>query len=43
MPTCAGAAVFAGAKASKNGAIVQKLVDAGLIILAKGNMTVSNT
>ncbi|TGJ81067.1 hypothetical protein E0Z10_g7700 [Xylaria hypoxylon] len=39
MPTCAGAAVFAGAKASKNGAIVQMLVDAGLIILAKGNMT----
>ncbi|KAJ2996750.1 hypothetical protein NUW58_g878 [Xylaria curta] len=43
MPTCAGAAVFAGAKASKNGAIVQRLVDAGLIILAKGNMTVSKT
>ncbi|KAK9415502.1 putative Amidase domain-containing protein [Seiridium unicorne] len=39
MPTCAGAAAFAGAKASKHGAIVQKLVDAGLIILAKGNMT----
>ncbi|KAI1173059.1 amidase signature domain-containing protein [Nemania sp. FL0916] len=39
MPTCAGAAVFAGAKASKNGAIVQRLIDAGLIILAKGNMT----
>ncbi|KAI0969601.1 amidase signature domain-containing protein [Xylaria arbuscula] len=39
MPTCAGAAVFTGAKASKNGAIVQRLVDAGLIILAKGNMT----
>ncbi|KAK6078644.1 hypothetical protein SCUP515_09694 [Seiridium cupressi] len=39
MPTCAGAAVFAGAKACKHGAIVQELVDAGLIILAKGNMT----
>ncbi|KAI1267849.1 amidase signature enzyme [Xylariaceae sp. FL1019] len=39
MNTCAGAAVFAGAKADKNAAIVQKLLDAGLIIMAKGNMT----
>ena len=40
MTTCAGAVVFAEARASKNAAIVQRLIDAGLIILAKGNMTV---
>ncbi|KAH8888130.1 amidase signature enzyme [Thozetella sp. PMI_491] len=39
MPTTAGAVVFAEAKASKNAAIVQRMLNAGLIILAKGNMT----
>ncbi|ETS78057.1 hypothetical protein PFICI_10119 [Pestalotiopsis fici W106-1] len=39
MTTTAGSVVFAGATASKNGVIVQKLIDAGLIIIAKGNMT----
>ncbi|KAI1272252.1 amidase signature enzyme [Xylaria sp. FL0933] len=39
MKTCAGAVVFADAKANKNAAIVQKLINAGLIIIAKGNMT----
>lgn len=40
MTTCAGAAAFSTAKASENSAIAQKLIDAGLIILAKANMTV---
>jgi amidase len=40
MTTSAGAVVFVKAKASKNAAIAQKLIDAGMIILAKGNMTV---
>ncbi|KAI1347858.1 amidase signature enzyme [Xylaria sp. FL0043] len=39
MKTCAGAVVFADAKANKNAVIVQKLIDAGLIVIAKGNMT----
>ncbi|KAF7529911.1 hypothetical protein G7054_g9727 [Neopestalotiopsis clavispora] len=39
MTTCAGAAAFSTAKASGNSAIAQKLIDAGLIILAKANMT----
>ncbi|OTB04265.1 hypothetical protein M426DRAFT_11887 [Hypoxylon sp. CI-4A] len=39
MTTCAGAVAFTEAKASKNGAIVQRLIDAGIIILAKANMT----
>ena len=41
MSTTAGSYAFVGAKASKNGAITQRLIDAGLIILGKANMTVS--
>lgn len=41
MDTTAGACAFVGAKAKDNGAIVQKLLDAGLIIIGKTNMTVS--
>jgi amidase len=40
MDTTAGSLAFVGAKARDNGAIVQKLIDAGLIILGKTNMTV---
>jgi amidase len=43
MDTTGGAYAFVGARPKKNGAIVQKLVDAGLIILGKANMTVSLT
>ncbi|KAJ5928417.1 amidase signature enzyme [Penicillium verhagenii] len=39
MSTTAGSYAFLGAKASQNGAIVQRLIDAGLIILGKANMT----
>ncbi|KAI0468028.1 amidase signature enzyme [Xylaria cf. heliscus] len=39
MPSAAGAVVFADAKASKNSAIAQKLIDAGMIIMGKSNMT----
>ncbi|KAI0154144.1 amidase signature enzyme [Xylariaceae sp. FL1272] len=39
MTTCAGAVAFANAKARENAVIVQKLVDAGLIVIAKANMT----
>ncbi|KAJ6011058.1 amidase signature enzyme [Penicillium sp. IBT 35674x] len=39
MSTTAGSYAFVGAKASKNGAITQRLIDAGLIILGKANMT----
>ncbi|KAI2717480.1 hypothetical protein CBS147332_4360 [Penicillium roqueforti] len=39
MSTTAGSYAFVGAKASKNGAITQQLIDAGLIILGKANMT----
>ncbi|KAJ6125742.1 amidase signature enzyme [Penicillium sp. IBT 18751x] len=39
MSTTAGSYAFIGAKASKNGAITQRLIDAGLIILRKANMT----
>ncbi|GAB1193452.1 hypothetical protein APSETT444_002668 [Aspergillus pseudonomiae] len=39
MSTTAGSYAFIGAKASKNGAITQRLIDAGLIILGKANMT----
>ncbi|KAH6652410.1 amidase signature domain-containing protein [Truncatella angustata] len=39
MDTTAGSLAFVGAKARDNGAIVQKLIDAGLIILGKTNMT----
>lgn len=41
MSTTAGSYAFVGAKASNNGAITQRLIDAGLIILGKANMTVS--
>lgn len=41
MSTTAGSYAFIGAKASKNGAITQRLIDAGMIILGKANMTVS--
>ncbi|KAJ5738943.1 amidase signature enzyme [Penicillium malachiteum] len=39
MSTTVGSYAFVGAKALKNGAITQRLIDAGLIILGKGNMT----
>ncbi|KAJ5614229.1 amidase signature enzyme [Penicillium herquei] len=39
MSTTVGSHAFVGAKALKNGAITQQLIDAGLIILGKGNMT----
>ncbi|KAM0817794.1 putative Amidase signature domain-containing protein [Seiridium cardinale] len=42
MDSTAGAYAFIGAKPKRNGAIVQKLIDAGLIILGKTNMTVSS-
>lgn len=41
MSTTAGSYAFIGAKASKNGAITQRLIDAGMVILGKANMTVS--
>lgn len=40
MSTTLGSWAFVGAKATKNSAIAQLLIDAGLIILGKGNMTV---
>ncbi|KAE8380867.1 amidase signature enzyme [Aspergillus bertholletiae] len=39
MSTTAGSYAFLGAKALKNGAITQRLIDAGLVILGKANMT----
>ncbi|KAK5654732.1 hypothetical protein OQA88_7057 [Cercophora sp. LCS_1] len=39
MGTTAGSRALVGAKASKNAAIVQKLIDAGMIILGKTNLT----
>ncbi|KAK7968843.1 amidase [Apiospora saccharicola] len=39
MPTTAGSFAFLGAKAAKNSGIAQKLMDAGLIVLGKTNMT----
>ncbi|KAJ5165463.1 Amidase [Penicillium coprophilum] len=39
MSTTAGSHAFVGARASKNGAITQRLIDAGMIILGKANMT----
>ncbi|KAJ5811051.1 Amidase [Penicillium robsamsonii] len=39
MSTTAGSYAFIGAKASKNGAITQRLIDAGMVILGKANMT----
>jgi amidase len=41
MSTTVGSRAFIGSKASKNGVITQQLIDSGLIILGKGNMTVS--
>jgi amidase len=40
MSATAGSRAFIGSVASKNGAITQRLIDAGLIVLGKGNMTV---
>jgi hypothetical protein len=40
MTTTLGSWAFVGAKGAKNSAITQLLIDAGLIILGKGNMTV---
>ncbi|KAI0129715.1 amidase signature domain-containing protein [Xylariales sp. AK1849] len=39
MSTTLGSLAFVGSKAKGNSAIAQKLVDAGMIILGKGNMT----
>ncbi|PON20573.1 hypothetical protein TGAM01_v210531 [Trichoderma gamsii] len=39
MSTTLGSWAFVGAKGAKNSAIAQLLIDAGLIILGKGNMT----
>ncbi|KAK8035698.1 amidase, partial [Apiospora marii] len=39
MPTTAGSFAFLAAKATKNSGLVQKLMDAGMIILGKSNMT----
>ncbi|KAL6790448.1 amidase signature domain-containing protein [Trichoderma sp. SZMC 28013] len=39
MSNTAGSWAFVGAKASKNSAIAQLLIDAGLIIIGKANMT----
>lgn len=41
MGTTAGACAFAGAVAKGNSALAQKLLDAGLIIMGKTNMTAS--
>ncbi|KAK3185859.1 hypothetical protein K4F52_005313 [Lecanicillium sp. MT-2017a] len=39
MSTTCGSLAFVGAKASRNSTIVQRMIDAGLIVLAKANMT----
>ncbi|KAK8087765.1 hypothetical protein PG997_002726 [Apiospora hydei] len=39
MPTTAGSWAFLGAKVTKSSGLVQKLMDAGMIILGKTNMT----
>jgi amidase len=39
MPTTAGSKAFLSAKANHNAVVVDKLLDAGLIILAKANLT----
>ncbi|KAK2596130.1 hypothetical protein QQS21_006407 [Conoideocrella luteorostrata] len=39
MPTSAGAPVFAGLTAKKNAVLIDRLLDSGLIVLGKGNMT----
>jgi amidase len=41
MGTTAGTWPLVGAKPKRNAAIVQKFVDAGLIIIGKANLTVS--
>lgn len=41
MTTTCGAVALIGSTADKNAAIVDRLLKAGLIILAKTNMTVS--
>jgi amidase len=41
MPTTAGSWAFVNAKPKNNAALVKKLLNAGMIIIAKGNMTVS--
>lgn len=40
MPTTAGSFVFASMTAARNAPVIDKLLDAGLIILGKANMTV---
>jgi amidase len=40
MATTVGSWAFVGAKPKKNAALVDKLIDAGLIILGKANLTV---
>lgn len=39
MPTTAGSFVFASMTAKKNAPVIEKLLDAGLIIMGKSNMT----
>ena len=39
MTTTCGSLALVGSKTSKNSAIVQKMLDGGMIILAKSNMT----
>jgi Asp-tRNA(Asn)/Glu-tRNA(Gln) amidotransferase A subunit family amidase len=41
MATTGGSWAFVGTRAKKNAVLVEKLVEAGLIIIAKGNLTVS--
>jgi Asp-tRNA(Asn)/Glu-tRNA(Gln) amidotransferase A subunit family amidase len=43
MATTGGSWALVGCKAKKNAALVEKLVEAGLIIIAKGNLTVGNS
>jgi amidase len=43
MSTTAGSWAFVGSKAKRNSAVAQRLVDAGMIIVGKGNMTVSES
>jgi amidase len=40
LPTTAGSWAFVGAKPKKNAALVENLIQAGLIILGKANLTV---
>ncbi|KAJ5820350.1 amidase-like protein [Penicillium riverlandense] len=39
MPTTVGSHVFASLRARRNASVITKLIDAGMIILAKANMT----